>query len=123
ALVDSAPMAIVGLDNKRRVTRWNAVAERLFGWAAAEVQWRPLPALNVDADPEFDDICGRVMAGESFTALETRRRRKDGAIIDISFSAAPLRDASGRIDGIMTIMEDISARKRALEAVWQAERS
>ncbi len=46
---------------------------------------------------------------------QTKRRRKDGTIIDVSLTVSPIRDAEGRIIGASKIGRDITAEKRARE--------
>ena len=60
------------------------------------------------------------LRGVGFTAREIRRRRKDGAPLDIHVSTAPLRDASGAIRAVMSVYLDITARKQAETALLQA---
>ena len=62
---------------------------------------------------ELAEIVERVKRGESITALETERVRKDGRKIHVSLSLSPMRDASGQIVGISTVARDITDRKRA----------
>ncbi len=121
ALVDSAPVGIIGLDAAGHVARWNKSAERIFGWHAAQVRGQALPTLDGVAEVEFASMRRRILTGDSFTGTETRWLCKDGRQIDISLSAAPLRDADGHIDGIMLIVDDITAKTQALEALAQAE--
>src|SRR6185437_8523096 len=45
--------------------------------------------------------------------FETRRRRKDGGIIDVALTVSPVRDAVGRIVGASKIARDITERKLA----------
>src|SRR4051812_7312855 len=37
AHVENTPLVVIEWDHETRVTRWNAQAERVFGWSAAEV--------------------------------------------------------------------------------------
>src|SRR6185312_10904085 len=43
ALVDACPAAIIEVDTQRRVRTWNAAAERMFGWSAADVIGHRIP--------------------------------------------------------------------------------
>jgi diguanylate cyclase (GGDEF)-like protein/PAS domain S-box-containing protein len=61
------------------------------------------------------------MAGGGFTGFESRRLRKDGSQIDVSFSTAPLLDAAGKVNGGISILADISERKQAQEALTRSE--
>ena len=120
ALFDSSPVAVVVIDPAHRVVLWNPAAERTFGWSAAEVIGKPLPIVPPDRQHEFHLLNDRVWDGEALTNVEVRRRCKDGSLIDISLSAAPLRDASGKIYGVMGVMLDISGRKRMEAALREA---
>ena len=52
----------------------------------------------------------------------TKRRRKDGTIIDVSLTVSPIRDASGRIIGASKIGRDITWEKRIEAERQEAER-
>ena len=63
------------------------------------------------------------MQGTHLLGLELRRQRRDGSLIDVSLSTAPLHDGAGAMTGIMGIIEDITERKRMAETLWQASRA
>jgi light-regulated signal transduction histidine kinase (bacteriophytochrome) len=68
-------------------------------------------------------ILNRIRHGERVDHYETRRRRKDGTIIDISLTVSPIRAEDGTIVGASKIARDISERKRAEKIlVEQSER-
>lgn len=112
ALIRASPAAIVSIDPDGTVRTWNSAAERIFGWSAAEVLDRPLPTVPDDHRDEFRFLLHRYARGESVTGLETRRRRRDGSVVDVSISAAPMHDDTGRVCGVMALVEDITERKR-----------
>jgi PAS domain S-box-containing protein len=115
AVIQASPMGITILDGDGNVRLWNPAAERMFGWGREEVLGRPLPTIPPGRGEEHTSFRERVLKGEACSDVEIIRQRKDGSLIDISLSTAPLRDAEGGIWGAMGIMADISARKRAEE--------
>ncbi len=115
ALVQASPLAIITLDSKGNVTMWNAGAERIFGWATHEVIGRPNPLVPADHREEFQARFARVMAGETFTEKEGSRQRKDGSLIAIAGSTAPLPDADGAASGVMEVLTDLTGRKHGEE--------
>ena len=121
ALIEASPLAIVDLDADGRVRSWNPAAERLFGWRESEVLGERLPMVNEDTLPEFEQNLARVLAGESTSGAELQRARRDGTRIDIDLSTAPLRNASGEVVGVMSVIADVTERRRAERALVASE--
>jgi PAS domain S-box-containing protein len=115
AVVQSSPVAVWAHRFDGGLTIWNPAAERLFGWTAGEVLGQYPPFVPEDRLSESHAIFERALAGEELLNVEVRRRKKDGADIDISISSAPLRSPDGAVAGIVTLALDITERKQ-LEA-------
>ena len=113
AIVESSDDAIIGKDLTGIITTWNQGAERIFGYSAAEVLGRPVSILAAPGHNEMPDILAQIKQGNRVDHYETRRRRKDGRIIDVSLTVSPVRDAAGQIVGASKIARDISALKFA----------
>jgi PAS domain S-box-containing protein len=113
ALIQASPLAILTCSSEGEVLSWNAAAERIFGWKETETIGGILPIVPEDKMHESRALFEIVLQGKMFTGVELQRKRKDGALIDISFSSAPIKDANGRIRGIMAVMDDITKRKVA----------
>ena len=58
------------------------------------------------------------MQGDPVRHLETQRRRKDGALVEVSLSTAVFHDSTGHVQGSIGIFTDITERKSA-ERLWQ----
>ena len=119
ALFDASPLAIVEVDLGGRVTFWNQAAERLYGWTSAEVSGEELSFVPDPA--ERDELRARLFEGEAISDIETKRLRKDGSLVDVALSAAPVSDRSGRVTRYMAVSADVSERKRAQDEL-QRER-
>jgi PAS domain S-box-containing protein len=116
AIIDSSDDAIIGTDLGRIVVSWNAGAERLFGYTAAEVAGRPISLLMPpDRRAEESEILARLRRGERVDHFESVRITKEGHPIDVSLTISPIRDGSGRIVGASKIARDITERKRLEE--------
>jgi len=115
-MVQASPSAIIASNRSGELTIWNPAAERMFGWEASELLGHPmpLPILPQSEVADYIDKRDRMLAdGETFADEETFRLRKDGTLIEVSVSHAPMRDAAGAVVGLVTLMSDISARKLA----------
>lgn len=117
AVIKASPLAIVILDPQGKVVNWNPAAERIFGWSEPEVIGRPLPIIPEAKRQEFRALAKRVFRGETFSGFETVRETKEGSLIDVSISTALLRDAKGKIRGVLALIEEITERKRQEKAI------
>ncbi len=119
ALVRSAPVAIIERDLEGRVALWNPAAEQLFGWSAAEVLGNKMPTIPADLLDEYHARMERLYAGQPDERHEIRRIRKDGTSIVVDISSSALRDPSGQVTGVLSMMTDITQRlalQRGLQA-------
>lgn len=114
AIVDSSDDAIVSKDLNGVITSWNRSAERVFGYTSAEAIGQPVATLLIPADRQEEEpsILARLRRGERVDHFETKRRRKDGTLLDISLTISPVKDPSGRIIGASKIARDITHTKR-----------
>ncbi|MCC6224391.1 MAG: PAS domain S-box protein [Thermoleophilia bacterium] len=112
AVLRALPLATVGLDREGWVSLWTPAAERLFGWSEEEVVGRFVPSVPEDRLGELHDLLRRVARGEELHDLKVRWQRRDGSQLDVSLSAAPLRDLAGEVVGSISVLADLTARKR-----------
>ena len=118
-LVASSPLAIIVVDPDTTVRLWNAAAEKLFGWTEAEVLGQRAPFIPEGRLPECASSRITALQGDIF-AVETQRNRRDGSLVDVSLTAAPLRDSAGEITQILVLIEDITERKQAEAAARES---
>jgi PAS domain S-box-containing protein len=122
AIVESSHDAIVSKSLDGIITSWNEGAERLFGYPAEEAVGQNITLI---IPPERRDeertILGQLARGERVDHFETVRMRKDGSLLDVSLTISPMKDASGRVVGASKLARDITERKRAEEALRQAQ--
>ena len=115
AAIEASPVAIVEYALDDTITRWNPAAERMFGWTAAEVVGGTARHQPPGREAELAELMRRVREGEVYTSIESRRVRRDGAVIDVEISAAPIRDTSGEVVSHLALFTDITQRKRQEE--------
>ncbi|MBI5634586.1 MAG: PAS domain S-box protein [Nitrospirae bacterium] len=112
SIIDNSADAIVTSDLAGLVTSWNGGAEKTFGFTEQEVMGKFLPFVpDFMTDKEKDHI-EKLKKGEVLKDIETLRKRSDGAVIEVSLTLSPIKDAAGEVIGICGISRDISERKR-----------
>ncbi|MES4785771.1 MAG: hypothetical protein C4294_08090, partial [Nitrospiraceae bacterium] len=105
-------LPMIAVDRDGKIEMWNPAAERLLGWSEAEVLGRLPPCMTVDRQPDFFSYLERAFRGESVSGYETSGQKKDGSPIEVSVAIAPISGEDGQITHLMTVLIDITERKR-----------
>ncbi len=123
-ILDSAKdYAIITLDIGGRVTGWNAGAERMLGYAEAEIVGHDgriifTPEDSAAGKPELEMHLALTQGkGEN----ERWHLRKDSSRFWGSGLMMPLRDLEGDVQGFLKIMQDKTERRQIEEALRQSE--
>ncbi|MGE0124638.1 MAG: PAS domain S-box protein [Vicinamibacterales bacterium] len=110
--------AVITTDNAGRVTTLNAVAESLTGWTSADAAGQPLDAVfrivNEDTRRPVENPATTALRDGTVIGLanHTVLVRRDGSEHPIDDSAAPIRDAEGRVSGCVLVFRDVTAQRR-----------
>jgi PAS domain S-box-containing protein len=128
AIVESSDDAIISKDLQGIITSWNAGAERLFGYSAAEIIGQPISRLiPTQHQIEQNTILSKIRRGAGTNSFETVRLRKDGSCIDVSVTLSAIKDGTGLVIGSSKVARDITERKitetKLHEALAAAEKA
>lgn len=116
SLVRGMPDAVVYADGEGVIRFWNAGAERIFGFGAAEAIGQSLDiiipeGLRARHWAGFEETMrtgdSRYGAGD---LLAVPALRRDGTRLSIEFTILPFRDAAGRMLGIAAVLRDVTRR-------------
>ena len=122
AIVESSDDAIVSKDLNGIITSWNAGAERIFGFTAAEAIGNPITIIiPLDLRGEETGIIQRLRRGERIDHYETIRSTKFGVKLDVSLTISPIRDSKGRVIGASKIARDITQAKKVEAALRDSQ--
>jgi PAS domain S-box-containing protein len=111
AIVAHSPSAMVSLSPAGIIQSWNPAAARLFGYDASEIIGRSVRIFYPEGSGgDFDELNAAIRAGEAVSG-DVVRRHKDGSLIDVFISVAPMVDEFGRVAGVSAIISDIAERK------------
>ena len=120
-IVHTSPLAIFASDADGVIMLWNPASERMFGWRADEVVGRPTPVVPEQYRAQAESFRRRALGGESMTDVEVMRQRRDGRLIHLSFSNAPIYDTTGKAVGILFIAVDITGRKQVEQVALRTQ--
>ena len=112
-LAESCRDAIITRTPQGFITFWNAAAERLYGYAAAEMIGRHVSVLvPSEHQDEVAELQERLERGERIERLETIRVASDGRLLNVELSAWPMRNRAGTVTGAFSIVRDVADRVR-----------
>jgi PAS domain S-box-containing protein len=118
AIVESSDAAIISKDLNGTILSWNPGAQELYGYTASEAVGQSVTMLiPQDRLNEELQILKHIKHDELVNYFETKRRRKDGTLIDVSLTVSPIKDNRGQIIGASKIARDITEQKRAEEKI------
>ena len=121
-LVESATDAITCVDLDEVVISWNSAAEKMYGYLKEEVMNKKISIIPEDRGTELPMFFESVIKGNIISNFETKRRRKDGSLIDVSLTISPVKDGTGEIIGFSGISRDITEKKQLEEKRVQLEK-
>jgi len=94
------------------ISSWNPAAEQLLGYSSQEMIGEQVQRLvPSDSRGDLETLLYAVIQGDCIRQHETRMLRKDGMVIEVSVSISPIREESGKIVGISSIIRDITREK------------
>jgi len=112
--IDRMPIGLIVWTSEFRVKAWNPAAENIFGFTAEEAMGKHPYDIIVprEAQPHVDDIWRRLFEGDMTAHSLNENVTKYGRTIICQWSNTPLRKADGTIIGVLSMVQDITERKR-----------
>ncbi len=119
-IVQNAGDAIIMADASGVIRLWNAGAERLFGFSAAEALTQSLDIIIPEAQRKrhwdgYQHVMRTGVTKYGTRLLRVPAIRKDGGRFSIAFTVGLLKNAAGSVEGIFAVMRDDTER-------WETEK-
>jgi two-component system, cell cycle sensor histidine kinase and response regulator CckA len=122
-VLEANPDPVVVYDMEGNVTYFNMAFTNVFGWTLEECVGKSMDVfVPTDAWPKTRMMINKVLSGENFSGIETRRYTKKGNIIPVSISGAIYRDKNGNPMGSVINLRDISEQKELEMQFQQAQK-
>ncbi len=121
-IFENSAVAIMMVDEQRRLVSWNQFTEPLLGRTGGQLRGRPIQEFYPMAEWQRIQALNIRRRGMGHH-LETKMIRGDGKIIDVDISLSVAHDSDGKTTGTIGVVQDITERKRAEEALLVTDRA
>jgi PAS domain S-box-containing protein len=107
----------------RRIVACNSAVEKVFGYSVQEAIGRDTEFLHINREmyEQFGRELFRALDREGLFRCEFQVRHKDGAIFLTEHTVTQISDSAGRPSHVVSVVRDITERKKAEEAVRRTE--
>ncbi len=104
-IVKTLPEAVLSLTNEGCILTWNAAAENRFGFSEQVATGQPLAlVLPPEGRAEAERMLQTVRQSALAQQWQTTLNHKDGSRVPVSLTAAPARDAAGKVVGFSLVV-------------------
>jgi PAS domain S-box-containing protein len=123
SIVDSASDLIISTDRLGRILTWNAAAERLLGYSAAEARGRAFTEFcSSEYQEDIQASLVRVDQRHSSQIEECPLKSKQSTVILVSWVFSPLSDRSGQTVGVVAVGRDLTERRKYESEMIQSQK-
>lgn len=123
--IENAPLGFIEWDNQLHVKNWSKRAEEIFGWTDKEfisLQKDGYSQVYEEDLPWVSKISEQLITGKvERNSVEHRNYTKDGRVIWCEWFNSVLKDKDGKVITILSLVQDITERKKAEEDLRQSE--
>jgi two-component system, NarL family, sensor kinase len=123
--LENTPLALIICDNNDHIIYWSKKATEIFEWEESEVLNRPVSELRIIHDDDVHDVYQIVLAIKSGKISSkqhvNRNCTKSGKVIYCEWYNSASTDASGKVCSVLSMVQDITERQKAKEALEISE--
>ena len=113
SIVESASDLVLSMDRNGQILTWNAAAEKLSGYAAAEAHERYFYDFFADEDQkDIREIFSFIDTGKYAQIKECPLKTRQGSFIFVSWVFSPLKDSANQTAGIVAVGRDLTERRK-----------
>jgi PAS domain S-box-containing protein len=111
-LLNAVGQAVIAADTDGRILYWNDAAEQLYGWSKTEVLGKNIIEIMLkEIDEQYpSEVVNHLKGGESWRG-EVILKRRDGTMLQVIITTAPITNDKGEPIGILGISIDITEQK------------
>jgi PAS domain S-box-containing protein len=122
-VLEANPDPIVVYDMNRCVIYFNPAFSQVFGWDLKACTGKRIDGfLPEDRQAESRQMGEQIVAGQSFSGIETQRLTQSGVLVPVSISGAVYKDAGGQPAGSIITLRDIREKKKMEQQLLNMQR-
>src|SRR5688500_16993915 len=123
--LENTPLALIIFDNNDHIIYWSKKATEIFEWEESEVLNRPISELNIIHEDDVHAVSEIVLAIKSGKISSkqhvNRNYTKSGKVIYCEWYNSASTDALGKVCSVLSMVQDITERQKAKEALEISE--
>ena len=115
-ILDCAPEAVAAVDERGFIRYANPALEELVGRPATGLLNQPVAQLLTDTD-QIEQLVASLVPGDGIRKQELLVHRDDGSDVHVSASASALGGTTGKLQGTVLFLRDITERREIENAL------
>jgi len=120
--IQKTPLAVIEWDTQFRVLQWNDAAEHIFGFPAADAMGQHAAFIVPERYKDHvDQVWAELMANKGGERSTNENVTKDGRTIFCEWYNTSLINSRGQVIGAASLVQDVTERKRAEDALRDSE--
>lgn len=118
--IENTPLGVIEWDVDFKVRSWNAAAESIFGYTAAEaIGQQHLFIVHQSSNEQVSHIMNNLKQNTGQAHLENENVRKDGKVIFCAWFNTPIINSQNEVIGFASLVQDKTAAKEAQDEIQQ----
>jgi PAS domain S-box-containing protein len=120
----NSPLGVVEYDSDLNIISWSKRCEDIFGWTEQEMLQKNAFDLIYEQDkPKTEVIANELKRGSVDSNIShNRNHTRSGKIIDCVWYNTVVKNSSGEIKTVMSLVEDITEKKKAEQKIKENEK-
>lgn len=122
--LNNSPLGVVEYDSDLNITKWSRKCIDIFGWSEDEIKGKNAMDIIFDEDKTKTEVIARELSQGRVDSNISHNRNytKSGEIVDCIWYNSVIKDNSGGIITVMSLVEDVTEKKKIEEQIKRSEK-